>query len=228
MHRGESTNRQQWKEEITKHGQEQYELQESEEEEIQQTLASIKTQIQMDARDGHTETLGWTISLARMCRARLSEGKYTGGDSQVIPEMMTLLDEEGLDEIHRKFTGMFDKGEEKTPESWKNVNIIMMAKTPRARSMEQFRGISLLSSPSKLFAICCIEVAKTWADTHILDRRHHLIYGSEEHHSCEELTTAMQIMLAKGATKVYRRTRSSTSYLRTSARPSTASVPNSC
>jgi len=151
-----------------------------------------------DRQDGFPKHVGWSLRHLLLAKSRLSKGKSPGA-SALCPEMIQALSASALLVLNAALRDYFF-GVAPRPLGWNRIMIVLLSKVTVPRSLNDFRGISLLNCCSKLYMAGVVQqmqawVSKTWGARW----RRALVFGFEPGCSCEQLAVAAQLLMFKAA-----------------------------
>ena len=118
----------------------------------------------------------------------LRNGKAAGPDN--IPAEVLKMDiEETVEMLHPLFVKIWE--EEQVPSEWKEGYLIKLPKKGDLSSCSNYRGITLLSVPGKVFNRIILERMKTHVDRHLRDEQ----AGFRKERSCTDQIATLRIIL---------------------------------
>ena len=140
----------------------------------------------------------WDFHVTSSARTRLLPNKV-GGTDEIVNEMLCNLPSCVVYIIHQLFLHRFHGDTQDEPIGWRQLYMIFLAKVRTARTMQDYRGITLISSLAKWYMACIVMLLKSQVRRYSGQRwRQLLIFGFEENHSIEQICVGLQLFLQKG------------------------------
>ena len=128
----------------------------------------------------------------RAAIARLKNLKATGADG-IAGEMLKHMGpaaEERLPQIVQRFWQ-----ERQLPEDWYNSNVVPLLKKGDSTDCDNYRGISMLSVPSKALAIIILERCRDWVHGQLLKQQ----AGFRPNRGCNDAIFSLRLLCEKAA-----------------------------
>ncbi len=85
----------------------------------------------------------------------------------ILPEMIKCSGEAGIDMLHKLITRVWETG--RAPADWKKALLVPLLKKGDPTDLNNYRGISLLSLPGKVYALISRQRLQSWAESILLE-----------------------------------------------------------